>query len=410
MSENTTATNASQVSLVADDSFNFNVLAVLGNAPYEGADIGEVLVAANNIKEGDFESFYTAFNDLANRVHNMAIAVDEKKRPLSARSLFFRSSAYYRAADAYLHGNWNDSRILELWAKQADDYNKAIALLPHPGERIEIRADNFTIPAIFFKTCKPGRQPTLIIGQGYDGAMEDLYHVMGKAALDRGMNVIVYEGPGQPTVRRYQDLGFIPEWERVITPVVSYLLTRDDVEASKIALMGYSFGGFLAPRAAAFEHRLAAVIAIDGIYSFGESILSQFGEEVAQLIRGGEKEAVDQLGRDIQANSNAPTTVRWGLNQGLWTFKTQSAYDYAVMTQAYTLEGIVSQIKAPVFIGEAESDMFFAGQATKLAQELGDLGTYHLFENIAGAGEHCQVGASTSMNQVSLDWLEDLFA
>jgi pimeloyl-ACP methyl ester carboxylesterase len=398
------------VSLVADESFNFNVLAVLSGAPFEGADIGEVLVAANNIKDGDFESFHDAFYDLANRVHEQGIAIDSKKHPLSARSSFFRSSAYYRAADAYLHGNWSDPRIMELWEKQAIDYNKAIALLPQPGERIEIRTDNFTVPAIFFKTDKPGKRPTVIMGQGYDGAMEDLYHVMGRAAVERGMNAIVYEGPGQPTVRRYQDLGFVPEWERVITPIVDYVITREDVDASKIALMGYSLGGFLAPRAAAFEHRLAAVIAIDGVYDFGESILSQFGEGPAKLVRAGEKETVDKLGKQLQADPDSPTTIRWGINQGEWTFKTQSAYDFASMAQEYTLKGLVDKIKAPVFIGEAESDLFFDGQATKLAKELGDLGTYHLFKNVLGAGVHCQIGASVSMNQVSLDWLEDIFA
>jgi alpha/beta superfamily hydrolase len=381
----------------------------LSGAAYEGADIGEVLVAANEIKEGDFESFHNAFNDLANRVHDQAIAIDSKKHPLSARSSFFRSSAYYRAADAYLHGNWSDPRIMELWEKQATDYNKAIALLPQPGQRIEIRADNFIVPAIFFKTDKPGKRPTVILGQGYDGAMEDLYHVMGKAAVERGMNVIVYEGPGQPTVRRYQDLGFVLEWERVITPIVDYILTREDVDASKIALMGYSFGGFLAPRAAAFEHRLAAVIAIDGVYNFGESILNQFGEEPAKLVRAGEKEAVDTLGKQLQANPDAPTTIRWGINQGEWTFKTHSAYDFVSKAQEYTLKGLVDKIKTPVFVGEAESDIFFEGQATKLAKELGDLGTYHMFKNVLGAGEHCQIGASVLMNQVSLDWLEDVF-
>ena len=85
-------------------------------------------------------------------------------------------------------------------------------------------------------------------------------------------------------------------------------------------------------------------------------------------------------------------------------------HDYAFQTQRYTLEGVVDKIRAPVFIGEAESDIFFAGQATKLADELGTLATYHLFSNLDGAGEHCQIGASVLMNQVSLDWLEDVFA
>ena len=52
-----------------------------------------------------------------------------------------------------------------------------------------------------------------------------------------------------------------PDWEKVVTPVVDYLLTRRDVDSARIALYGGSFGGYLAPRAAAFEHRLAACIA-----------------------------------------------------------------------------------------------------------------------------------------------------
>ncbi|KAM0547315.1 hypothetical protein ACHAPJ_010450 [Fusarium lateritium] len=402
--------NATMASIVGDESFNFNILAYMSSAPYQGADIGEILVAANNIKDGDFESFYEQFNDLATRVHNQAIAIDAKKHPVSARNAFFRSSTYYRAADVYLHGNWSDPRIMELWKKQAKDYDKAIQLLPQPGERIQIQADNFTIPAIFFKTNRPGKRPTVILGQGYDGAMEDLYHVMGEALLQRGMNAIVYEGPGQPTVRRYQDLGFIPEWERVVSPVVNYILTRDDVKADKIALMGYSFGGFLAPRAAAFEHRLAAVIAIDGLYDFGEAILTQFGPDATKAVRSGRKKLVDRLGKQLQSDPNTSTTLRWGINQGEWTFKTQSAYEYVTKAQEYTLKGLVKKIKAPVFIGEAESDVFFEGQPAKLAKELGELGTYHIFRNVMGAGEHCQIGASVLMNQVALDWLEDVFS
>ncbi|KAF5002772.1 hypothetical protein FGRMN_170 [Fusarium graminum] len=396
--------------IVNDESFNFNIMVYMGAAAYQGADIGEILVAANNIKDGDFESFYKAFHDLADRVHHQAIAINATRHPISARNAFFRSSTYYRAADAYLHGNWSDPRINELWKKQAADYNKAIMLLPQPGKRIEIQADSFTIPAIFFKTDKPGKRPTVIIGQGYDGAMEDLYHVMGEALIQRGMNVIVYEGPGQPTVRRYQDLGFIPQWERVITPIVDYLHSRRDVDCSKIALMGYSFGGFLAPRAAAFEHRLAAVMAIDGVYDFGEALLAQFGPDGAKAVRAGEKKLVDKMGKQIQADPTSPTSLRWGVDQGEWTFKTHSAYDFVKQAQQYTLKGLVHKIKAPVFVGDAESDMFFPGQAEKLAKELGELGTYHLFKNVVGAGEHCQAGASVLMNQVSLDWLEDVFA
>ena len=44
--------------------------------------------------------------------------------------------------------------------------------------------------------------------------------------------------------------------------VVDYVLSRPEVDPKRIALIGASFGGYFAPRAAAFEKRLAAVIAL----------------------------------------------------------------------------------------------------------------------------------------------------
>lgn len=82
--------------------------------------------------------------------------------------------------------------------------------------------------------------------------MEEMLHINGFAALSRGYNVILYEGPGQPTVRRSQNLGFIADWERVGTPVVDFAVARPEVDAEKLVLYGYSMGGGLCVRAAAF--------------------------------------------------------------------------------------------------------------------------------------------------------------
>jgi dienelactone hydrolase len=77
-------------------------------------------------------------------------------------------------------------------------------------------------------------------------------------------------GPGQPTVRRDQQIGFIPQREKVVTPVVDYLSSHSKVDADAIALVGVSFGGTLAPPAAAYEHRFAAVIALSSLWSMFE--------------------------------------------------------------------------------------------------------------------------------------------
>jgi hypothetical protein len=95
----------------------------------------------------------------------------------------------------------------------------------------------------------------------------------GRAAVERGYNVLVFDGPGQYSAVQGQGLHFRPNWESVVTPVVDYALTRKEVDPKRIALHCESLGGYLAPRAAAFEHRLAACISDDGVYDLGTTML-----------------------------------------------------------------------------------------------------------------------------------------
>ena len=48
----------------------------------------------------------------------------------------------------------------------------------------------------------------------------------GYAALARGYNCLIFEGPGQGELIREQRIPFRPDWEKVVTPVVDFALTR----------------------------------------------------------------------------------------------------------------------------------------------------------------------------------------
>lgn len=394
---------------LSDDSdFHFEILRVLGFAPYEGSDIGEVLIATNQIKPGDMESFSDAFHSLAKRVDAQSMAIDKTKNPTSARNAFFRASSYFRSADFYLHGNWSDPRIYSLWDKQLAAFNSAIALLPIPGERVVLNGDGFDIPAVFYGTGLAGPRPTIVMCNGYDGSQEEMYHYIGKAVNERGWNVITYEGPGQPTVRREQNLGFIPEWEKVVTPVVDYALTRPEVDPLAIGSLGLSFGGWLAPRAAAFEHRLAATIALDGLYDFGPFILSKFGSDMEALFHSGNATAFNFYLDEALQDPSTNTATRWAVQQGLWAFNAKTPFEWIKNILPYTLEGLTQNISMPVFVGNSQNDIFFPGQAKALADHLGDRATYHPFTNLEGAGEHCSTGAGVMQSQVVLDWFQQI--
>jgi pimeloyl-ACP methyl ester carboxylesterase len=163
------------------------------------------------------------------------------------------------------------------------------------------------------------------VGNGYDAAQEDSFRQTGMAALEGGWNVMTYEGPGQPTVRREQGLGFNYDWESVVTPAVDYLANRSDVDMSRLALAGVSMGGYLAVRAATFQPRIKALVLNEGVYDVQASFIYQFGPQLTALYESGNKSAFDAiLDAAVLNNNSATSAARWGLDQGLWSFKTHS--------------------------------------------------------------------------------------
>ncbi|KAI9158903.1 20-hydroxy-prefusarin hydrolase FUS2 [Paramyrothecium foliicola] len=392
-----------------DHAFHFQILRALSMSIYDGADLGEVLVASHSIIPKSLESFSNAFIEVAESVYKRAKSLANSKFPASARTAFFSAATYFRAADFYLHENPSDPRIFDYWGKQTAAFDAGLATLTTPNERVTISTPDFDIPGIWFAPDDSVEQrPTIIMFNGYDGSQEEMYHAAGVAALERGYNVLTIEGPGQPSVRRYQEVGFTHEWEKVVTPAVDYLLSRsDDVDPNSIGLFGFSFGGFLAPRAAAFEHRLAAVMAIDGVWDFGARVRHDFGEAAMRVYNSGNKTAFDALAQRY-FEPDAPTELRWGLGQGLWAFNTRSAYEFVTLTAAYTLEHVVDKIKTPVFVAEGQHDPASLGQPEKLAKALGGCGHYHLFRAEDLAAEHCGMGALKQQNQVVLDWFQGI--
>ncbi|MEL0550132.1 alpha/beta hydrolase family protein, partial [Raoultella lignicola] len=111
-------------------------------------------------------------------------------------------------------------------------------------------------------------RPTIIYNNGFDSTQEESWFAIGAAAVRRGYNVLAFDGPGQGVALRKNNLVFRHDWENVITPVIDFALTRKEIAPDKISLFGYSLGGYLVARAAAFDHRPAAIILDDGILDF----------------------------------------------------------------------------------------------------------------------------------------------
>ena len=395
------------MNLSSDGTFNFNLLRWLGIAPYHGSDVAEVLGVADRIIPGDFESWHREFLALAQRVEAEGSGSDSAS-PVTMRDRALRAASYYRAADFFLHGDPDDPRINTTWAAATQQFSRAIGLLTPAAERLTIQADGFTVPAVLFRAGPDASpRPTILMFNGFDGSQEEMLHVCGFAALERGFNVITFEGPGQPAVVREQGVGFRHDWESVVTPLVDYCQTVPEIDATRLGLIGLSFGGYLGPRAAAFEHRIGAVVAIDGIWDGFASITNVLGPELRALFEAGEADAFNAATRQAMQSNIA---LRWFMDQGMWSFCVRTPYEFVDRVRVFKLEDVVHRISCPVLVCQAEIDGFNPGQAETLAAALSDRATLRLFTTKESAGIHAHPGASVLMNGVVLDWLAEALA
>jgi pimeloyl-ACP methyl ester carboxylesterase len=394
-----------------DTTFSLQLLRTIGETYYKGADIGECLSTAYRIKEGDFESWYTEWLKTAKRVHKYADDCLAANHKVSAREAYLRASNYYRAAE-FLLINPEDPRIQTTWRSSKECFNNSGKLFSPPVESIKIPYEGTTLPGHFYHVKDDSntsiRKPTLIAHGGFDSTLEELYTSAAAPALERGYNCLTFEGPGQGEVIRKQKIPFRYDWEKVVTPVIDYALTRDqEIDRNQIALMGISMGGYLAARAAAFEHRISACILYNGVYDGYDAFASGFSQSLRVAVENGNIDVVNTV---VGILSDLDANMRFNLKHGMWTTGTNSPFELIQGSKQYCVKDIAQKIECPTLVLEAEKDDSFPGQPKKVYDALTCPKKYKLFTTEEGAEEHCQSGAPAISNQHIFDWLDETFA
>ncbi|MCR3745531.1 Alpha/beta hydrolase family protein [Actinomadura glauciflava] len=395
-----------------DTQFEFEFIRTMGQTSYGAAEIGECLATAARIVEGDYDSWHDEWFDTAQWLFDRS-AEAESRHGVSARDGYLRCANYYRTAEFFLHGSPGDPRIHRTSKMSVESFRRA-ARLHEPGiEEVEVPYGTGHLPAYFFRAAgqSSAPKPTVIIHNGFDGTAEEIYSFGGRAGQERGYHILAFEGPGQGQVIRSQGLTFRPDWEHVVGPVVDYLETRDDVDAERIALIGISMGGVLAPRAAAFEQRLAAVVAWDGVYDMStvalDFVLGELPDPREVLIDRIGAESDVELDEYIQRRISESGTARWFFDHGSWVMGTESPRMLLKRICDFNVrDGVAEQIKCPVLVLEADEDMALDGQPAQLVQHLTAPYAHHSFTARRGGELHNQVDVMRHASSVIYDWLD----
>jgi len=393
-----------------NEEYWFEVQRAIGASSYGASDFGEVMATVNRIPSGDDEAWYTEWNATAERVFTEAEAQRAAGHRVSARDGYLRASNYFRTSEFFLHGNHEDPRIYSAYKKSIKAYQLGCPLYDTPILPVEIPYENTTLPGYFHRVDESNtKRPLLILHTGFDGAAEEMHTGGARAGVERGWNVLVFDGPGQYGPIHRQRLPFRPDWEKVVTPVVDFALTLPGVDPAKIALMGVSFGGYLAPRAAAFEKRIKALVANDGIYDFGVTQLAGVPPDQREaFIAAVSQKDAPELDARILAGRQKSSGAKWAIDQAGFVMGEPTPHATVAKVLKFNLRGgIAEQITCPTLVLDAEEDMYLKGQPDVLYEHLTCPKTMIRFTTAEGAGAHCQCGADRLANARIFDWLDD---
>jgi dipeptidyl aminopeptidase/acylaminoacyl peptidase len=189
-----------------------------------------------------------------------------RKKLLSAGEHLQRAGVYYHfAAFLFVH---DIPQMKAAHKKAAACRRLALPHLQPSGERVEIPYEGKNLYGILRKPAGAERPPVLAMAMGLDSAKEetDAYE---QPFLARGIATLSFEGPGQGEAQ--YDFAIRGDYEVPAAAVFDWLGKRRDLDTNRMGLSGVSLGGYYAPRAAAFEKRVKACMALGGPFDWAES-------------------------------------------------------------------------------------------------------------------------------------------
>jgi hypothetical protein len=390
--------------------WDFTVRMILGKCSRGGSDVGEVLATVASVQPGDGDGWFDAWVALGERIAASAEASAGAGHRVSAARAYLRAADYFAVAVNSIDGLDGDTtKLLPAFRAHRAAWEGFVANTHWRVERVDIPYEGSSMPGWFFHPDDSGvTRPTLVMNNGSDGSISGCWCEGAEGGLERGYNVLLFDGPGQQSMLFERDIPFRYDWEKVLTPVVDFLLARDDVDASKLALYGVSQAGYWVARALAFEHRFTAAIADGGVVSVGRSWSGNFQPQLLDLYRSGDKPAFDQYMRQGLAAPEAAAA------RETWAFRARpygvAGYS-AVLDEVakYDVTDVAGQITTPLYITDPDGEQFFCGQPAELAA-LVPGSTLARFTQEEGASYHCQPMARELTEQRMFDWLDEHIA
>ena len=392
-----------ELAIIGEPIMDNQLLWYLSHVGQGMADVSECLDTASRIDAADENSWPKEWLETAERVRGVAENSLAKGHERSAGEAYLRAANYYRAALIH-HPEPEDPGVVGAGRQSVACFDKAIELLFIPAWPVKISYESTTLPGYFFRSpTAPEKAPVLVVHQGRDAWPEETMWA-ADGAIKRGYHCLLFHGPGQGMAIREQGLTFRPDWEKVVTPVVDFVLEMQEVDPEGIILLGLSMGGALAPRAAAFEKRIKICVANPGVLNWGEAMYEHFeGYGLPKLLEASPQ----AFNVATEALMKAWPTARWWFADAAWKHGATSPADLMTKLKDFNNEGVVDRITCQMLVVDGAAEEFTRGQARKLYDALKSPKDYMLFTEQDTGLVHCQTGALSVASQRMFDWLDE---
>jgi pimeloyl-ACP methyl ester carboxylesterase len=383
-----------------DPSINFELNRWLGALP-------EVEVRAAAPRIASLDDWKTVMLEHAERaeadagpapveVGGFASATDHERWCARIRAAAF----YHRAAEFFL--DVEDPDHDRVYRRFVELFDRSVEGVPHRRERVSFEGG--FLPAIVLPSRADGPpRSTLLFHGGFDSLQEELFD-WALVFADAGHDVVLFEGPGQGAALRDHGLVMRPDWERPVTAVL------DHFALERATILGISLGGYLAPRAAAFEPRIDRVVVCDVLDDFFDCFTARAGEPLARaltdLLAAGARAQANALLERVMSESPA---TGWAIRHGMHVAGAADPYEFLLWLREMNTGSFSARITQDVLLLAGADDhivplhqLWRQAQALRNARSL----TTRVFTAAEHAGSHCQIGNVGLALDVIRAWLD----